>query len=243
MEKLDTAALRITEFIALGTDVTSVIAKYDAEVLGLAPTMVVFKAGFKSVSDLYAKEKGSPLSKEIEVADQRRDSCIIGIKGVAENYLRHYDSSFRTAADTLLRTINKYGSSIATQNYLAESESLRQLCEDLEAAGAPKDALTKLGLMAWATEMRAANTAFADIYLQRNKEASLQPTGNMKELRGVAKVGYDGLMNMLDARNLVTPSPDLGWLINEINALIGKYNRLVAGRKGNGDDEDEPPMA
>lgn len=237
MEKIDLTALRIAEFIAIGSDVDFVLSEYDITALGLATVVPPFRSGFRLVAEIYAREKGSPLSKDIEVADGRRDECIIGIKGVAESYMRHYDQTFRAAADILLRTINKYGNSIATQNYLAESESLRQLCEDLEAVGPAKEALAKLGLTAWANEMREANTAFAVLYQQRNKETSQLPVGNVKELRGSAKITFDALMAMLDARNLISPGAPLTALINELNTLIGKYNRLLASRKIFGAEE------
>lgn len=240
MEKIDLYALRIAEFLALGTDVDTIIANYDATALGLAPEVATCKAGFKKASDLYAREKGSPISKEIDQADLRRDDCIIGIKGVAENYLRYFDPAFKSAADIVLRTINKYGSSIATQNYLAESESLRQLCDDLEAPGAAKNAIAKLGLTAWVAEMRAANIDFAALYQKRNKETSQQPTGNLKELRASAKLDFEALMAMIDARKLVSPSTSLNDLINELNTLIGKYNRLLASRRIFGGDDDAP---
>lgn len=241
MDKIELSGLRIAEFIALGSDMDAILLNYDIKALGLETSVVSFRSAFKLLADIYAREKGSILSKEIEMADFRRDQCIIAIKGIAENYLRHYDPAFVTAAEILLRTINKYGSSIATQNYMAESESLRQLCDDLEADGPAKDALVKLHLKEWAEEMRVANTAFSTLFQQRNKEASLLPMGNVKELRASAKIAYDGLMAMLNARNLVSPSAPLTALINELNILIGKYNRLLSTRQIIGGSDTPPP--
>lgn len=230
MEKLDVSALRIAEFIALGSDMEDVLVKHDTAALGLEPVVSSFMIGFKNVSDLYGSEKGSPLSKDIELADVRRDQCIIGIKGVAENYQRHFDPAFAAAANILLRTINQYGSNIATQNYPIESLSLNQLCNELEATGEVNEALVKLGLKDWATEMRTANTVFSSIFQQRTKETSQQPTGSLKELRLAAKADYENLIDMLDALKLVSPSSSLTGLIKELNTVIGKYNELLASR-------------
>lgn len=241
MEKLDLASLWIAEFIRLGADVEAVLARYDTEALGLGSVAESFKTGFEKVSHVYGREKGSPLSKDLEKADIRRDQCIIGIKGVAESYLRHYDPAFVGAADTLLQTINRYGNSIATQNYQTESESLRQLCGELDSPGAAKDALIKLGLNAWALEMRVANTDFSLLFERQNKEASPVPAiGNVKDLRIAAKGDYDALMAMMDARSLVSASPQLSHLIAELNTLIGKYNQLLASRRIFGGDDDAP---
>jgi hypothetical protein len=231
MEKLDLDALRIVEFIELGFDIKAALGPYDKNALGLESVSNNLSAAFGNLSDAYSREKGSALSKDIELADARRDQCIIGIKGVSEGYERHFDPAFASAASHLLQTIHKYGKSIATQNFVAESEILKQLCNELESSGPAKEASAKLGLSAWVAEMREANEAFIQLFQKKNSESNQAPVGNVKELRAEAKKQLQAFMAMLSALTLVSPVAELNDLLEKLNSISEKYEKILASRR------------
>lgn len=239
MDIIVVTRLRNAEFISLGTDVVAIARKYDLSLPLLKPETDKLEDAFKPLNTLYAQEKGSQLSIAIELADIRRDDAVNGIRFVAEGYMKHYEDPKKTAASTILRAIGKYGSDIANQNYIQETATLNNLTEDMEAPGALRDALALLGLTAWGTELKEANKAFNDLYLQRIEQSSQKPEGNLKELRLPARTQYDLFNRKLDAMDIMVPTDPLTNLIKELNSLTAQYNRLLAGR-GKGDDSTPP---
>ena len=224
--------LRNGEFISLGSDLSTIGSKYFATVTGLQAEMLLFTNAFKPMDIVYALEKGSPLSIKIEDADERRDGAITGIRLTTEGYLRHFDLNIKAGADLILRAINKYGSNIATQNYVQETASIKSVVDDFEAAGPLTDAITLLGFTAWVAELKAANNLFNQLFLQRNEQLSQKPAEDLKTLRVAAKAAYDSLIDFLTASEKLNPGADLAKLVGEINTILSKYNTLLAGRAG-----------
>lgn len=240
MENLDLNALRIAEFIALGHEINEILSRNLPLSPGLQEAALAFKNGFNQVSLAYARERGRPLSREIEELDFRRDECINGIMQLAEAFSRHYDEAMRTAAGKLLQVIRQYGSNIALQNYNAETSSLKSIIEDLEATGPAREAMVKLGLTEWVAEMKTANDRFANVYSEQTQDTGEHPVGNLKELRGFARANYLDLLGMLDAQKWVKTDATLLTLVNEINEVIVRYHEMVASRKIFGGIEDVP---
>ena len=227
---INIARLRNGEFISLGSDLSSIAGKFFTTVPGLEAETLLFKNAFKPMDIVYALEKGSPLSIKIEETDERRDDAISGIKLAEEGYLKHFDLNVKASADIVLRAINKYGSTIATQNYVTETASIKSVVEDFEAAGPLKDAITLLNFTTWVAELKAANILFNELYLQRNEQLSQKPSEDLKTLRVAAKTAYESFILFLSASQKLKPSADLDKLVAEVNTLLEKYNTIIASR-------------
>ena len=236
---LSLARLRIAEMLGLCSDVLELGKRFDLVAITVNTHFDMFENAQKPMRDLYAVEKGNPLSQSLEAADFRRDEAIIGLRGLAESYARHFVAAKVEAGKTLLRTIEKYGSNIYSRNYQEETEILRNLVDDLQKPGPVKDAVVALGQADWVAELDAANKNFNKLFLDRNASEGQKPAGNMKECRLHARKSYETLVNIVNAKELLNSSPALITLITEWNLLVDKYALLIANRKS-GDSADSP---
>lgn len=112
---------RLSEILQLINDVLK-ICKYNAttllvvdEVTDLKAKNTALDAGFKEI------ESGSVISDELVALDGQRDDCLIGIKWCAQAYSRHYDATYRVAAESILASMAKYGNDIPLLNYQARN--------------------------------------------------------------------------------------------------------------------------
>ena len=234
LSKIAITRLYNTDFLGYGTDIIAICKKFNLPLPALTAATASFETSITGLKAVYAQEKGSILSPQVEQADLRRDNAVSGIKLTCEAHSRHFEPAKVAAADTILRCIAKYSNNIAKENYLRETEMLRNLSEDFDAAGTVKDALALVGLTAWAGEMKAANEQFNTVYTSRITEASQKPDGTVTDLRLPAREQYDALMKVITALDTLTPGDGLTNMIKEINVLTDKYSLVIPkpGKKG-----------
>ena len=238
IDSISLSQLRNGEFINYITDLIAILRKHEIKSPFLKAQADKFEPEVDLLNKVFAPERGSKLSFDIELADYRRDEAISGIKQVVSAYTRHFDANTKAAAEALLRGINKYGSNLATQNYMQETTSLSSLSDDFETNADLKAALILLGLGAWAGELKTANVNFNSLYLKRTEENSLKPELTVKTQRGIVKDKYDVLADYISAYQKINPSDDLLIAIREVNSHISQYNRLLAGRTSSGSDTE-----
>ena len=86
--------------------------------------------------------------------------------------------------------------------------------------------------MSGENELKAANTAFDEKYLDRTQDYGNATPENLKSKREETNAVYFNLRNLIDAFHLIaetTPSP-YTTVINQLNALIDQYNSLLNNR-------------
>jgi hypothetical protein len=232
--------LRNAEFIALGKDFISLIDSANPVTLGINAAYGPFKTEWLSLDSFFVLERGSILTDDLVALDARRDNAIVGLRMVIDGFSRHFDPAFRAASERLLAAIDKYGTGINRLNLLAETEVLRNLVSDLEGNSLLQNALTVLGLKTWVTELKDANNAFNQVYLQRTQETSAKPNDSLASRRKPAIELYRKLVKTIEAKNTLDPSPALSTLMGQLNGLIDKYNLLVAARSTAGKEEEKP---
>jgi hypothetical protein len=233
--------LRNNEFLGFGNDVIKMILPLDPVSLGLSPAFDPFKAEWEALSDYFALQRGSLLSNDLVKLDKRRDDALVGIRTVAEGFVKHFNASKKSAAELILATIDKYGTSIQNFNLLGETETLRNLVEDLEGDVQVKNALTLLGIDDWVIELKDANNIFNDTYLKRTDESSKKPDASFVEKRKPAMEIYRKLVRRIEAKDEMDPSPELTKLMAMLDELILKYNQLISNRGNKDDDESDSP--
>ena len=84
------ARLRNAELLALCSDILDLGKRFDLVAITVNTHFDMFENAQKPMRDQYAVEKGNPLSQSLEAADFRRDEAIIGLRGLAESYARHF---------------------------------------------------------------------------------------------------------------------------------------------------------
>lgn len=221
---------RNSEFIQYLTDIKSIILKHDPKVLKVKPQTIALIDTITVMHEVYKKQLGITITDEIQALDKRRDVAIIGIRSVAEGFTYHFDIVKRNAAEKLINSIDQYGSSIARQNYLAQTTILRNLTEEWRTSVHLKAAIAMLNLNDWVYELKESNDLFNAKYLKRNTEYADASRVNVSELRDEAKIAYSNLINHITAHVTLSLSETYITLVDEINSITKQYNTLVQRR-------------
>ena len=218
---------RNAAFIAFLKDTKSICEKFNTKTLKLDGDFAKLSNGIIALDNVFGLAKGSASTDTIENLDARRDNAISGISDIADAYLKHFEADFIEAAKLVNSTIAKYGKRITTLNYLSETETLRSLVSDFENQINVNAAIVKLNLTEWVNELKAANTAFNEVYLSRNQELSEQPDQNLLDLKKPAIENFNNLMNLVSSYNTINPNSDYKKIVDEVEELVIKYNANI----------------
>lgn len=209
------------------TELNPAALKIDTQVDELA-------ANILRIDNLYKPYTGSDITPELVVLDARRDSALIGIRGLAESYTNHFDAEKKMAGEEILASIEHYGSKIYLKNYVEESTIVRAIVSDFETDQNLQAAVLLLQIQDWVQEMRDANNQFQLKYEERINENSGQET-SLDLLRVETTTSYRTLVSFINSYEVISPSDDLTLLIDRINQTILQYNQIVANRVANGE--------
>lgn len=229
--------LRKSEFIRFNKDVLSIANKQNPAALGIATQVAALQASVNPLDDLFVKERGNLITPELQTLDARRDAALIGIRLSAEAATYHYDPELISASRQILLAFDKYGHNLTKLNYIAETEVIISLADDLNSDAELRTAVNALDLSDWVKELSAANTAFNERYLARNTDYATRPDGNFIIQRELVIDAWQQLAGHITAHATLTPSAAYTQLIKEINTLIDQYNQLINNRSGGGEEE------
>lgn len=211
------------EFVAFITDVVALFNRTPQATL--TPFLTPLADALTDLDKAYKIEQGNLLTKDIQALDKRRDEAIKGIRKVAGGFLHHFDEATRTAAELIIRSMNKYDKRIDKLNYQEETATVTSLLNDWINDTTLSDAITALNFQTWQQELAAANTAFGNTYLDRvedNAIRELVPVSKQRE-------GVTDLYKNLERKTTAYAEIDeatYGVLVKGLSRLIDKYNAL-----------------
>lgn len=227
---IELAKLRNSETVQFFSDTLKIVSRNNPATLMVQAKYDFMNTVQTELEVLFKKSTENPITAEIEALDVRRDRAVSGILGLANAYSFHFDVVFSAPADVILDYAKIYTTNIAKDNYNSETATITNIVNDFESKPALTAAVTALGLTAWKNELKAANTAFANKYLDRTQDLATATPDNLKAKRVQAYDAYYDLRNNIDAHATITPTALYTKTINEINVLITQYNTLLAGR-------------
>lgn len=226
-------ALRNSEFAQFTSDVLELIKRNDPVTLQVEEAYNALLVENEQLIDLMKPEKGSTLTEQVEAADQRRDLAVSGINQVVSGYTNHYDETTRTHALTLQRHLEQYGAiGLARENYQSETASIRSVVADWEAKAPLAEAITFLNLTGWKEELIQANAAFSDLYINRTEETGSASPETVRSKRLDMVPQYYELRDLIASYYTIQKGAEpYGSIVSKLNALIDKYQALLAARK------------
>jgi hypothetical protein len=227
------------ELVQFLNDSLTVCKQQNIDQLNLTKQVGNLDTKTAAINAVFKIEKGSSITEKVVALDKRRDGNIIGIRTYAEGLTYHFDSSIQEAAKTILYSIDKYGKNLYLLNYQAETSTINKLIYDWTNDNKLVEALAKLNLTDWAKELKSSNDLFNETFLQRVGEKSTVEGVKFAELRKASIVSFRDLVKHIEARATLAPDASYEVIIKPFNALIEKYNRLVANRS----TIDEKPVA
>lgn len=237
------AKFRNSEFIQFVKNALEIISSKDPEILKVKAQFDPANAVFLKLYNIFKKGRGSDITEELRELDERRDNAYYGITKILDGYTHHCDEDMRDHARLLIESIELYGSSLARLNYQSETSTLESLVKTWERDPRMAEAIEKLNLSAWVTEMKEANTLFNKRFMDRVREQAHNPNETVASLREETKDQVTILLKHLEAYATVSEDPVYDAVIKEINTLAEAYNQTVQDRltSGNGEESAEEP--
>jgi hypothetical protein len=230
--------LRNNEFIEFIELLCKIINSNDPEVLKIKAQYDDITALLATLSVLFKPDLASAITQELEEIDARRDTAITGLEMQIKSFTYSIEPAKREASNLLSQSLATYGSGISRMNYQAESSTIRSIIQKWEADAELTAALTTLGLIAWVAELKAANNLFEERYLDRLKDDANNPEEKTFELRKEIILSYRTLLAHLQAHATISTDNSYDTVVQQINQLIEQYNKLVAARGSNKEEEE-----
>jgi hypothetical protein len=236
--------LRNGEFLQFHNNVISIVTDNNPEALAVTALLADLKTANAEAEALFNKEKASSLTEELALLDERRDSAINGISTLVEAHLNHFDTNTKEVARLLRTNLEAHGTGIAKENYQVETSIVKKIVTDWTTKPELVAAVATLGLAAWVAELDAANKAFDVKFLERNKQQGAAPTDKLKEKRVAVTAAYGKLTARINSYYDINEGANpFGNVVRELNALIEKFDALLAGRAKAGGDVPPPAPA
>ncbi|GGG65924.1 DUF6261 family protein [Epilithonimonas arachidiradicis] len=237
INSIDITRLRNANYLQFQKDFLEIISRNNPAVLQIETKYDELSAKTNELESLFKKVLANPISQELLVLDERRDSAVNGIYYIALGYSYHYDTNLKQAAEALLANIKLYGSGIARLNYQAETATINSLMNDWDNKPELSQAIDTLGLKSWKDELGNINTEFSTRYLDRTQDYGNATPETLKIKREETNTVYYALRDRINALHLLveTPTSPYNTVINQLNALIEQYNLLLTVPDENGE--------
>lgn len=239
------ANLQNTEVSQFNTDILGVIQLNNPTTLGVGRPYDAFKNEQTEILSLFKADKSSALTDELFAHDQERDDALLGIMLQIESYTHHKLPATRALGVLLFEHLKKFGTGIDRYNYQKETATITNILKEWNDKPELKAALATLKLTEWVDELEATNIAFNTKFIQRAQATGENTfTNTLKNKRiDAAQAWYklrDAIMSKYTvAENDETDTSMYVTTINSINAVIDKYNVLLAARRNK---KSTPPV-
>lgn len=229
IEKVYLKSLRNEEHYQFGKDVSALVVKYKAATLNVEAAFADYSVQIKDEAEALELITKSALTASQEEADYDRDIVFRGLADTVDVGVRHFKPAVRQAAAKLKVVFDHYGN-LAVMPYDQESASIANLLGDLNTTY--KADVTAAGLTEWVTELTARNAAFVALRAARNTELSTKTSLRMKEVRVKVDAAYTLIVDRVNSQALLNGDTVYAPFINEMNALVSRYQNTIAKRRG-----------
>jgi len=237
-ETIKLTHLRNSEFIQFVKNLIEIVKANNPEVLKVKAQCEDLAALLTVLSAMFKTDLGSVITEELQDIDTRRDSALVGLEMQIKSYTYHFEKAKQEAAQILTNSLANYGPGISRMNYQAESSTIDSLITKWENETQFVYALRTLALNDWLSEVKTANSFFNNRYLARIKDNANAPEIKTIELRKQIIQSYHTLLDHLEAHFILNGEAVYKETGQQINLLIEQYNKLVAGRSSNKEEEE-----
>lgn len=176
--------------------------------------------------------EASELSAESSRLDVCRDRAYSGFKSYVKVCLNDDDEEQSEAAERIIAVIRKTEREIGNPLLLGlakESTALSSLSRNLAPLAADVERIGATGRL---RKLETANQEYIDLQFERYLEQSAKPSGDVKAARVVADAAYKDIVARINAQILLNGDERFAAYVKAQNALIERYSRIVAQRRG-----------
>ncbi len=219
--------LRNNEIVQFFENIKEIVSKNNPEDLLVQEQYNAFIKPLTTLQLNHKRIRGSSITYQLAKIDKRRNLALKSIYKIIEAYTHHYNSDVCTVAIDLKKELDVYGKKIVRYNYQYETNVIDEILQKW----APKaEGIALLNLTEWVGELKQANTLFNTRYLDRVKESAGYTNIKVVELRKIVALHYNELMDLLSAYATIQKTEIYTKVIDQINALINQYNKILTSR-------------
>ncbi|GHT82580.1 hypothetical protein FACS189467_7920 [Bacteroidia bacterium] len=165
--------------------------------------------------------KASDYTRRLADADHRVDRDIVALNSIIETGLHHFNPAVVEAAHSLQVVFKTFGR-VGSKSYEEEAAAVKLLLTDLQTQYASQS--TTLGILDWITELATAQSAFEQLFNQRNIEYAERPQERLKDIRNLIDTAYRTMTERIDAAAIINGETPYADFINQLNAEITYFN-------------------
>ncbi|MDR2906682.1 MAG: DUF6261 family protein [Bacteroidales bacterium] len=230
------ANLRNEVHVQLHENFIALVAKHKVEELGIKAIYDPYVRLFDDEKSALDRIIKSDLTDEILALDAKRDQLFRGFVDAVKSGLNHYDATKVAGAERINFILARYGN-IAARPLDQETAAINDLIRELQESPTSEQALA-LGVGEWVKYLFEANEEFEELMRLRYSETAKRPTINMRQTRGSVDKLFRAMLDLLEALIMVNGNEDFKTFIAELNAVMQRYENILASQKGRNAKEE-----
>ena len=226
------------QHVQFATDVLAAVTEEVATAQGFASQRSAFATATTAEQDCFKVSRKYVDTTEVASRDSVRDNVALFYRGIARvNAEYGLTAETRKAGQLVFDLFNNAGD-VVRMDYASETATLVDLVAKLRVEPYVS-ALATLGMSAAPDKLEELNEAFHDVYKLRTVEERDRALskGSMKTLRPATDQAFDTLAKAINAiyavNELVTNDAEtreaLGALIDDVNAVVVRFRKVVSG--------------
>lgn len=224
----------------------SIVANNDPDYMSVDSQYQALLKSFTELSALYITDQKNPLSQELVVLDNQRDTYLRGLWLLVEGQTHSPLPQKQDAANKLLRNLSLFATSASAfvyQSYEKETANIINLLNGWKDDEVLKAAHSTLELAEITNALEESNRQHNEVWLKRNQSYAEQTSDKSGAKQSECEAAYRNLCKAINAYAFVTPRDDYEKTIQEMNALIDKtvlLRKQSEGHKKKSQNEFEP---
>lgn len=229
IEKANLKSVKVKDYIQTITNIYNFAKAEDLDALKLRTFAEDLKAKNAVLEEVYVQPSTKTTTKSLEGLDLERDRLITSIIAMVKVYANSPEATQREKAAELLEVIKKYGKSISSLSYKAETTAIRGIVTDIETTPALKATATEFHIQDWLTQLKEKNTEFETLYNSRTKTQSEVEIGKTKVARMETQQSLEKFIKAINAYSFGNEAPYKA-LADKINTEINRVLTEVKQR-------------
>jgi hypothetical protein len=199
---------------------------------------LIYERLFKKEDDAYSRNRGFEETKDIQIANKKRDEFFVFIKRTIENMRFHPDATIKAYWEGLYEGLEPYKNAHRA-NAIENTALVFSFIEEMNKEKY-QDILKKLDLLLVIDKLKEANNKCSQLYGERlNEKQKRNKEDKMRRIRPLVDDAFFELIKFVNAIYLVSFQiskeeqviQEIGELINNVNACTKSLQDSIVKRR------------
>ena len=218
------------EYCMLVSQLVAVFLKFKSEALHLKKSFDRLLACMPELEKIKVQDLSNAISNQLADLNVERHTLIKSIMEHTKIFGKLSMPSLVQPVAVMNRFLNKHGSDIGETNYNDNTKRFNDLMTDLDGNAEIQQAATALQLGIMFDQLRAINTQFANLYLQRSDEYSEVESIDARAIRTETDQALLDFFSAFEFCSVEFEELDYQTPANKMNDLISNYKTQLKAR-------------